>query len=526
MEPPADFNEAAYLAAFPKVSEAIRAGTFKSALDHFLRKGGGESRLLEARYQKALAAHHSIHSISLQPQSAPPVSGQIASGLDVFLVGSGGFCAVIGWVDDRGQPLVELSLRTANGSRISSRQFARCRRADAEAAIGHPFNHLLGFWALLEVPLAVAAAADNQIVLQCGETELSYPASPKFIEATALRDTIFEYCASAAYFGSPVVETFLQLQTGIGHGLVRLNLNLSAQICAGAYVERYGPSNRKFAASIIVCLYGRSEYLFLQAAFFSVAAGARDYEFVFVSNSPELTEQLQREARIATNLYGMSITLVLLPGNAGFGAANNIAVAHAQSDRVLIVNPDVFPRDNFWAERHAQIVGSLPREQTMLFGVPLFYDDGSLMHGGMFFEIDSGLSIKQSGFTSQDLLRVEHYGKGAPPDMARYLTSDPVPAVTGAFMSADRGWFEKLGGFSQEYVFGHYEDADLCLKSWDAGQPVWRHDLPMWHLEGKGSVRRAAHEGGSMINRWYFTNSWLGLVQAEFSGPAPLRIRS
>ena len=181
----------------------------------------------------------------------------------------------------------------------------------------------------------------------------------------------------------------------------------------------------------------------------------------------------------------------------------------------------MFPRDAGWAARHADIVGNLPAAQTRLFGVPLFYDDGSLMHGGMYFDLDRGLSVRPDGIVAHDVLRVEHYGKGAPPGTPFYKQSRRVPAITGAFMAADRKFFEKLGGFSEDYVFGHYEDADLCLKSWEAGQPVWYHDLPFWHLEGKGSTKRPSHDGGSAINRWHFTRTWLDLVATKFNGPAP-----
>jgi GT2 family glycosyltransferase len=146
------------------------------------------------------------------------------------------------------------------------------------------------------------------------------------------------------------------------------------------------------------------------------------------------------------------------------------------------------------------------------------------MHGGMYFEADAGLSVRPDGIARIDLLRVEHYGKGAPPDMDAYAHARPVPAVSGAFMSADRAWFERLGGFAEDYVFGHYEDADLCLRSWQADAPVWFHTLPLWHLEGKGSNRRPAHEGGSLINRWHFTRTWLATVQDGFAGPTPARL--
>jgi GT2 family glycosyltransferase len=119
------------------------------------------------------------------------------------------------------------------------------------------------------------------------------------------------------------------------------------------------------------------------------------------------------------------------------------------------------------------------------------------------------------------ILRVEHYGKGAPPDTAAFLRPRPVPAVTGAFISTARGWFDSLDGFSEDYIFGHYEDADLCLKSLAAGRPAWLQDARLWHLEGKGSHRQAQHEGGSVVNRWLFTKTWAEVVRDGLHGPAP-----
>jgi GT2 family glycosyltransferase len=294
-------------------------------------------------------------------------------------------------------------------------------------------------------------------------------------------------------------------------------------------VERYGPVRKKFKGSIIVCLFGKHEFFFLQNALFGAGPDGRQqntaYEYIYVSNSPELTETLQKEARIAERIYGLSVTLVFLAGNAGFGAANNIAAQYARSNRLMIVNPDVFPREPNWAEAHSRFIKDLPYEQTAMFGVPLFYDDGSLMHGGMYFDLDTCLSVRPDGISPHRLIRVEHYGKGAPATTPAYLRSRPVPAVTGAFISTDRAWFEKLGGFTEDYVFGHYEDADLCLKSLSAGQPVWLHNIGFWHLEGKGSTRRQAHEGGLLVNRWHFTKTWGNLIAATLHGRNPASLR-
>jgi hypothetical protein len=50
------------------------------------------------------------------------------------------------------------------------------------------------------------------------------------------------------------------------------------------------------------------------------------------------------------------------------------------------------------------------------------------------------------------------------------------------------------------------------------------HDLPLWHLEGKGSSRRSVHEGGSMVNRWHFTQLWGDVLRDGLLGPDPTRL--
>jgi hypothetical protein len=88
-------------------------------------------------------------------------------------------------------------------------------------------------------------------------------------------------------------------------------------------------------------------------------------------------------------------------------------------------------------------------------------------------------------------------------------------------LSIDRAWYEKLGGFTDDYIFGHYEDADLCLKSLHAGTPAWLHDIRMLHLEGKGSRRLPQHEGGSLVNRWNFSRTWIPKIVPDMVGRTP-----
>lgn len=388
--------------------------------------------------------------------------------------------------------------------------------------MGNARLHAYGFFAFCYCGdvLDTGGTATVQVLL-AGGLDHSFTTPIRRVSDEGLRSTVLGYVASSESFGNRSAETARWLQGPLCRAIVQQNRAITRAITGGAHVERMSQRPRKPRASMIVCLYGKPEYLFLQSALFAGGAGFEDYEMIYVSNSPELAEQLLKDLQTSALVYGLAQTLVLLPGNAGFGAANNVAVTHARSDRILIMNPDVFPRDADWARKHNAIVDERPKPETELFGAALYYDDGSLMHGGMYFDHDIGLTVDPTSLTAQRLIRVEHYGKGTPASSDRYTRSRPVPAVSGAFMSLRRDWFEILGGFSEDYVFGHYEDADLCLKSHAAGATPWLHELRLWHLEGKGSTRLAAHDGGAFVNRTLFSERWDALIADGLQGPNP-----
>jgi GT2 family glycosyltransferase len=446
-----------------------------------------------------------------------------AVSVDTAVVSANGGVFIVGWCDDVADSIDVVRI-TGNGWRVAfdGAGLARVRRRDVEEALGTGEPSPFGFFGFVygRHPVAARGACTVEVVLRSGATQL-IRLDLRTVEDAALRAIVLTYLTQAEYCGNGQVEVIAAIEKVIGRQMVILNNDISSGIIARPHVERFvSPRGRK-RASIIVCLYGRPEYLFLQNAAFFSNRGIDDVEFIYVSNSPELAERLMKEARNAHLIYGIDQTLVLLSANAGFGAANNAAAAVASSDRLLFVNPDVFPIDNDWAVKHAAILADRPEPQTRLFGAPLYYNDGSLMHGGMYFDVDVGLSVSSSGVHRRRMARVEHYGKGAPPNTASFVNARPVPAVTGAFISVARSWFEGLGGFTEDYVFGHYEDADLCLKSLRAGTPSWMHDVRFWHLEGKGSTRLPVHEGGSTINRWLFSDAWLSTIDDGLIGPEP-----
>jgi GT2 family glycosyltransferase len=513
------FDEAAYLKVNPDVAFAIARGDVGSGYLHYLQHG-----LREGRSVPVSADEPRNHMIPIAPTGmADAQNREIAQFFEAVYMSRDGGVLIVGWIDDSTDPLDYVRL-SGYGWRltVSGDSLGRVRRVDVEQTRGSGMMHPYGYYGFVfgGEPVSAGGPCKVEIALKSGR-KTTTACSVWMMGNVELRDQVLSHIHGSHHFGSAHIKAIEGFDRGAGAEILKLNRHITQALVAHPYVERFGRQDARYDGSIIVCLYGKAEFMFLQAALYSRMRGIGRYEFIYVSNSPELSETLLREARAAVLIYGIDISVVLLPGNAGFGAANNAAARFARSDRIMIVNPDVFPMDDGFADRHTDLLNSLPSEQSRLFGAALYYDDSSLMHGGMFFELDSAVSLEQGRHKVCELVRVEHYGKGAPPGLTTFTRPRPVPAVTGAFMSCERPWFEKLGGFTEEYVFGHYEDADLCLKSLQEGVPVWIQDLKLWHLEGCGSTRRPVHEGGSLVNRWLFSSTWGENLSPQLLGPNP-----
>jgi GT2 family glycosyltransferase len=515
-----NFDEDGYLRFNPDVRRAIDIGQVASGYAHYLLYGRSEGRTLPDTPREArnilLAAAHDAARTDVFPKEA-------RCSIDALIIAPMGGVMIVGWIDDVSQPLSCVRLIGPDWRVvIDASRFVRVRRLDVENAIGGRRSHAFGFIGFLHFDRGGDGSGPMRVELwQSGGYSTAIQCVPTLVEDVELRDTILAHLAGATFFGIPCIESMSYLQRGVGAELVRFNQWITRRMVSAPYVERFGPQVRSPRGSIVVCLYGKPEFFFVQNCLYSGLPGIDEYEFIYVSNSPEMAETLLREAHCASLIYGLPISIVILPGNAGFGAANNVAARVARSNRLLVVNPDVFPRDRDWAKKHTELLSSVPAEQARIFGVPLYYDDGSLMHGGMYFEVDVGLSLSGGNPVPARICRTEHYGKGAPAKSVQFNRPRPVPAVTGAFISIERSWFEQLGGFTEAFIFGHYEDADLCLKSIAKGTAPWIHDIRLWHLEGKGSTRRPHHEGGSIVNRWLFSNTWMPMIENGLLGRTP-----
>ena len=481
------FDEGRYLELTPNVKAALKSGQAESMLDHYLRFGIDENKYSLVRRE----------------------GGMLACAVERFLVSESGFCLILGWLADEGcdQPRIKLIGGEFNVELPRANMFRHARKDVEEHVRGGAYDYGFGIFGQSPSKSLLKQPVLFQAVSLAGMFQAKI--TPEIVSDKRLMDTLLQIIATCdAHAGKPAaINSFLCGTPGTA--LIQLFRTHVASSVAAPYIRRFG--QRKVSSSFITVLFGSTEPIKLQPMLFN-AAGIDFGEWIYVCNSPEDADEILRYARMMSDLYDVMITVIVLGDNAGFGAANNVAIEQAASDRIFIINPDVYPI----AAHATQMQQVLAEEKlgTTLWGGLLFYDDRNLMHSGMFVEIDP--FVRRNSLNRVDdraqvpsgrLLRVEHFDKGVPFVEKDWQKPKVVPAITGAVMVFERAGFEKLGGFSTRYIYGHYEDADLSLR-WNAsvGSVCVHPNIRLVHLEGQGS--RASGEeyrGASTANRYFFT---------------------
>jgi GT2 family glycosyltransferase len=481
------FDEGRYLDVSPKAREAIRSGEAASALDHYLQVGIDENKYTLIRRE----------------------SVNLACAVERFLVSDTGFCLILGWLADEGCDAPRIKLFGGEFSiELPQTTMFRHARKDVEEHV-RAGAYDFGFVAFGQVPSKSLLKQSVLFHVTSLAGTFQTKITPEIVSDKRLMDTLLQIVATCEAHSGKQVAVYDFLSGASGRTLVQLFRTHVASAIATPYIQRFRP--RRVSSTFVTVLFGSTEPIKLQPMLFR-SAGIDFGEWIYVCNSPEDADEVLRYARLMSDLYDVMITVIVLGDNAGFGAANNVAIAHAASDRIFIINPDVYPLTAY-ARPLQEVIASEDLGNTMWGGL-LFYDDHNLMHSGMFMEADA--FVRRNSLNRNDnaliaphvrLLRVEHFDKGVPFAERDWQKPKVVPAITGAVMAFERGGFEKLGGFSTRYIYGHYEDADLSLR-WTAevGSVCVHPRIRLVHLEGQGSrARGEEYHGASISNRYFFT---------------------
>ncbi|PYE82222.1 glycosyltransferase family 2 protein [Pseudoroseicyclus aestuarii] len=179
------------------------------------------------------------------------------------------------------------------------------------------------------------------------------------------------------------------------------------------------------------------------------------------------------------------VELIASEDNLGFAKANNVVAAQAQTEWLLLLNPDTEVHEG---AIDALLAFSKENPQAGITGGRTVFPDGSLNKLSCLdritpwsaFCVATGLA---SVFRNTTLFNPEYIG-GWDRDTVR-----EVDIVVGCFLMIRRSLWEELGGFNLKY-FMYAEEADLCLRAGKLGyRPMITPEAQIMHLVGASSKR-------------------------------------
>ena len=258
--------------------------------------------------------------------------------------------------------------------------------------------------------------------------------------------------------------------------------------------------------SVIVPLFGRSDFLEYQLTYFSKDEDFRSgkVQLIYVIDDPTLVEHLRLTYQQLFKLYKVAFQVIWGKVNRGYSGANNLGLQFALAPTVIFLNSDVFPKDNGWAKRMSNALTS--DETVGAVGARLEYADGSLQHQGMVFE----------HAVEWDVWLNKHPLQGF--DVPVTDTALEVEATTGACLAARRSDLEKIGGMDEGFLIGDFEDSDLCLKLRALhGRIIVLAGTKLVHLERQSFSKLGGTDFRTNVvkfNAWRHNRLWASTIVA------------
>lgn len=172
--------------------------------------------------------------------------------------------------------------------------------------------------------------------------------------------------------------------------------------------------------------------------------------------------------------------LIRGPENLGFGRGNNAAVEHAAGAYVLLLNPDTIILDN---AIKVLFDFAVERADANVWGGRTVNRDGTLNPTCVWrFPTNFSMFCQAVGlhrvFSRTTFFNPEPY-----PKWNRDTVRD-VEIVTGCFLMTTREFWDRLGGFDEDF-FMYSEEADLCYRTRKlGGRLLFTPDATIVHLDG------------------------------------------
>lgn len=262
---------------------------------------------------------------------------------------------------------------------------------------------------------------------------------------------------------------------------------------AEPYIFGAWTRNKQPDLSILIPLYGRLDFMESQLHWFfsqqKRGEGFRfRYQIIYCLDDPGQKDSLLRLANKCAMLYEVPFEIVINSTNLGYAASNNVAARYALSDKLLLLNSDVLPRDHDAIDTLISRYQELPAHKGVL-GAKLLYPSNDIQHVGMTFYKDHGLPGILSNLWLNEHPH-KHIKHTSNPDLQCGIIE--TEAATAACLLIAKKDFEELGGFQLDYICGDFEDSDLCLRLRRSGRSVMVClDAVFFHLERQSMALQA-----------------------------------
>lgn len=459
------------------------------------QRGGTGLREFVVRQLSTLAGSGTATAIDLQ-QQAPLPARQVArpqmhAAVDLALALPDGLLAG-GWTNDQTSTLAGIDYLKEDGTALpldgnwyEFPAWSREPKTNAKTAV-------TGFiaWLPLNEPLGPLLQPRFQLRLASGAVKPLIP-KPQPFEPGAQRNRILR----AVPPQHAVDDAF---RTILAPALQSVEQTLGKTIRVD-HTKDYGQPRKTPLVSVVVPLYRVLDFLRFQLSGMATDPWlAENAEIIFVLDSPEIEDETKHMLGGLHILHDLPMKLVVMNRNGGYARACNAGARFARGTVLVMLNSDVVPREPGWLQLLVRPL--LEQRKLGATGPKLIFEDGSLQHAGLYF-----------GRDQRGIWLNHHFYKGMPGRYPPAQGARTVPGVTGACLVTLRETYERVDGYTEDYVIGDYEDSDLCLKIRRLGLEIaYEPAACLYHFERRSISRSQDYMRGvaSQYNSWLHTQRW------------------